>query len=101
MKTISRLTVLISIFFVSSSFADVSESEELQYDSEKQASIVTPTDPYLKWQKYLSEKGIREGANNRSDGSVFLIAYGSKKVGKSLDDSKFMNSRVGCKIYYG
>ena len=66
-------TILVSLAF--SSFADVSESEELQYDSEKQASIVTPTDPYLKWQKYLSEKGIREGANKRSDGSVFLIAY--------------------------
>tara|TARA_Y100000389_G_C17440484_1_gene508274 strand:- start:605 stop:1951 length:1347 start_codon:yes stop_codon:yes gene_type:complete len=94
MNTFTKLitTILVSLAF--SSFADVSESEELQYDSEKQASIVTPTDPYLKWQKYLSEKGIREGANNRSDGSVFLIAYGSKKVGKSLDDSKFMNSRT-------
>jgi hypothetical protein len=84
-------TILVSLAF--SSFADVSESEELQYDSEKQASIVTPTDPYLKWQKYLSEKGIREGANKRSDGSVFLIAYGSAKVGKPLDDSKFMQVR--------
>jgi len=84
-------TILISLSF--SSFADVSDSEELQYDSENQASIITPTDPQLKWQKYLSEKGIQEGANNRPDGSVFFISYASNKVSKPLDDEKFMNSR--------
>ena len=93
MNTFTKLitTILVSLSF--SSFADISESEELQYDSEKQASIVSPTDPYLKWQKYLSEKGIREGANKRSDGSVFLIAYGANKVPKPLDDDGFMKSR--------
>ena len=94
MKTISRLTVLISIFFVSSSFADVSESEELQYDSEKQVSIALPTDPGLKWQQYLSNSNIQEGTNYKKNGQIFLIASGHAEVGKATNDSKFMDSRT-------
>ena len=92
MNTFIKLitTILISLSF--SSFADVSDSEELQYDSENQASIISPTDPQLKWQKYLSENGIQEGANDRPDGRVFFISYASNKVSKPLDDKGFMDS---------
>ena len=93
MNTFTKLLTAILVLLSFSSFADVSESEELQYDSDKQASIISPTDPQLKWQKYLSEKGIQEGANNRSDGTVFFIAYAANKVSKPLDDKGFMDSR--------
>ena len=94
MNKIFKITSIFVFLLLSSfSMANVETSDQLQYDDENHKSIASPTDPYLKWQKYLLEKGIQEGTNERSDGRFFLIAYGSKKVGKPLDDSRFMTSR--------
>ena len=88
LKTIFLLTIF------SSSLAEVQEVDSLQYDDENHVSIVSPTDPELKWQKYLLEKGIQEGANERSDGTVFFISYGASIVSKPLDDKGWMGSRT-------
>jgi hypothetical protein len=95
MSTISNVikTILLLTIF-SSSFAEVQEVDSLQYDNESHESIISPTDPDLKWQKYLLEKGIREGTNERPDGKVFLIAYGSSIVAKALDDSGWVRNRT-------
>ena len=90
-SSIKILVVL--LIFSSSSFAEVSAFEELQYDSDKQVSIVSPTDPSLKWQEYLSNGKIQEGTNSRN-GRIFLIAYGESIVGKATTDSGFMDSRT-------
>ena len=60
MSTISNVikTILLLTIF-SSSFAEVQEVDSLQYDNESHESIISPTDPDLKWQKYLLEKGMR------------------------------------------
>jgi len=94
MNTISnaiKTIFLLTIF--SSSFAEVTAFEELQYDGDKQVSIVSPTDPSLKWQEYLSNSKIQEGTNSRN-GRIFLIAYGESIVGKAITDSGFMDSRT-------
>ena len=55
MKTITNIikTILLLTIF-SSSLAGVDEVDSLQYDDENHVSIVSPTDPELKWQKYLT-----------------------------------------------
>ena len=58
-------TIFLLLVFSSSLAAEVTASEELQYDSDKQVSIATPTDPNLKWQQYLSNENIKEGTNVR------------------------------------
>lgn len=89
-KLITTTLILLSFSYSSLAFESVSE---LQYDSDNQTSIALPTDPYLKWQQYLSNGGIQEGTNSRN-GRIFLIAYGQSKVGKSTNDSGFMDSRT-------
>ncbi|SVE44641.1 uncharacterized protein METZ01_LOCUS497495, partial [marine metagenome] len=74
-------TIFLLFVFSSSLAAEVTASEELQYDSDKQVSIATPTDPNLKWQQYLSNEDIREGTNVRGE-RIFLIAYAEAIVGK-------------------
>ena len=84
-------TILLLLIF-SSSLAEVTAFEELQYDSEEQVSIATPTDPNLLWQQYLSNENIKEGANVRGE-RIFLIAYAEAIVGDDKNDSNFMVSR--------
>jgi len=88
LKTIFLLTIF------SSSLAEVQEVDSLQYDNENHESIISPTDPDLKWEKYKLEKEIVEGTNERSDGRVFFIAYGSSIVAKDFDDSGWMRNRT-------
>ena len=94
MKIVTKAINTIFLLLVfSSSLAEVTAFEELQYDSDKQVSIVSPTDPSLKWQEYLSNGNIQEGTNSRNE-RIFLIAYGESIVGKATNDSGFMDSRT-------
>ena len=96
MKITFKLTGLLSIFLVFSlsTFAAETDSDGLQYDSEKQVSIALPTDPGLKWQQYLSNSNIQEGTNYKKNGQIYLIASGQSTVGKATNDSGFMDSRT-------
>ena len=93
-------TVLASFFLVFfSSLSIASEDiqvtvEELQYNSDKQESIASPTAPSLKWEQYLLNGNINVGTNIRDDGRIFLIAYGEQIVGKPINSSGFMDSRT-------
>ena len=85
--------IFLLFVFSSSLAATASTSEELQYDSDKQVSIATPTDPNLKWEQYKSNEDINEGPNVSDDGRIFLIAYAEAIVGKNINDKNFMISR--------
>ena len=90
-------TIFLLLVFSSSLAAEVTASDELQYDSDKQASIAMPTDPYLMWEQYRLDEGLEEGKNVRGE-RFFLIAYAEAIVGMDKNDSDFMISRY---VAYG
>ena len=70
---VSFFLVFFSSFSLANEDAQVT-AEQLQYDNDKQESVVVVSiDPYEKWQDYLDKYDIVEGENERN-GRTFFIA---------------------------
>lgn len=87
---IGLLTLLTTIVFANEDKQVT--AEELQYDSDKQESIVVSIDPYDKWQDYLDKYGLNEGENKRNGRTFFIASYG-QEVAAPTNSSKFIDSR--------
>lgn len=95
MNKFNKINIVIALSLLTSlSMANVEANDQLQYDENNHESIVSLTDPGLKWKAYRLDKGIKkEGVNKKPDGTSYMIAYGEAIVGKSLNDKGFMDSR--------
>jgi len=83
------------LFFSSLSLANENSevtAEELQFDSDRQESVVVSIDPEEKWQDYLDKYGLIEGEQERN-GRTFFIASGRQEVGESFSSRKFIDSK--------
>ena len=89
------LTSFFLIFFSSLSLSNENSevtSEELQFDSDKQESVVVSIDPEEKWQDYLDKYGIEDGENERN-GRTFFIASYTQEVGQPITSRTFIDSK--------
>jgi hypothetical protein len=89
---VSFFLVFFSSFSLANEDAQVT-AEQLQYDNDKQESVVVVSiDPYEKWQDYLDKYDIVEGENERN-GRTFFIASSTQEVPAHPDSSGFIDAR--------
>lgn len=88
-------TILLLLVFSSSLANEDTQvtAEQLQYDSDKQESIVVSSiDPEDKWQDYLDKYGIQRGMNERNERTFFIAGY-TQEVGERTDSRSFIDSK--------
>jgi hypothetical protein len=91
-KVINTILLLL-VFSLSLANEDTQvTAEELQYDSDKQESIVLSIDPEEKWQDYLDKYGIQPGQNERNGRTFFIVSY-TQEVGPKPGDRSFIDSK--------